>query len=89
MFYAIKGKGAFLNENKIEVGNKEELQSCILTTGFPYDKKISTHNNVNLFDNIVKDIQGIRRTGSAAFDLCSVACGRIDGYWELKLGPWI
>ncbi|MBC2396437.1 myo-inositol-1(or 4)-monophosphatase [Clostridium tetanomorphum] len=88
MFYAIKGKGAFLNENKIEVGNKEELQSCILTTGFPYDKKISTHNNVNLFDNIVKDIQGIRRTGSAAFDLCSVACGRIDGYWELKLGPW-
>jgi myo-inositol-1(or 4)-monophosphatase len=88
MFYAIKGEGAFLNDEKITVAKKEILEQCILTTGFPYDKKISKHNNVNLFNNLVTEIQGVRRTGSAAFDLCSVACGRIDGYWELKLGPW-
>lgn len=88
MFYAIKGEGAFLNGEKIEVARKEFLEQCILTTGFPYDKKISKHNNVNLFNNLVTEIQGVRRTGSAAFDLCSVACGRIDGYWELKLGLW-
>lgn len=88
MFYSIKGEGAFLNEEKIEVAQKKELQECILATGFPYDKRISEHNNVNLFSNIVRDLQGIRRTGSAAFDLCSVACGRLDGYWELKLSLW-
>lgn len=88
MFYAIKGEGAFLNNEKIEVAKKENLEQCILTTGFPYDKKISKHNNVNLFTNIITELQGIRRTGSAAFDLCCVACGRIDGYWELKLGLW-
>lgn len=88
MFCSIKGEGAFLNNEKIEVGKKEDLGDCILTTGFPYDKKISEHNNVNLFTSLVRDLQGIRRTGSAAFDLCSVACGRIDGYWELKLSLW-
>lgn len=88
MYHAIKGEGAFLNDEKIEVAEKENLEQCILTTGFPYDKKISKHNNVNLFNNLVTEIQGVRRTGSAAFDLCCVACGRIDGYWELKLGPW-
>ncbi|MBE6066160.1 MAG: inositol monophosphatase [Clostridium lundense] len=88
MFWAIKGEGAFLNDEKIEVAQKGNLEQCILATGFPYDKKISKHNNVNLFTNIITELQGIRRTGSAAFDLCCVACGRIDGYWELKLGLW-
>ena len=88
MFYSIKGEGAYLNDKSIRVGNKNALNECILATGFPYDKKISEHNNVNLFCNIVKDLQGIRRTGTAAFDLCSVACGRFDGYWELKLSLW-
>lgn len=88
MFYAIRGEGAFLNGKLLKVSSKSELNQSVLATGFPYDRAIDPQNNVELFNKIVTKVRGIRRTGSAAFDLCNVAAGRFDGYWELKLKPW-
>lgn len=88
LFFAQKGAGAFLNEKRIQVSNTGTLISCLLSTGFPYDRKISTKNNLEHFNNLLMASQEVRRDGAAALDLCSVACGRFDGFWELKLKPW-
>jgi myo-inositol-1(or 4)-monophosphatase len=88
MFSALKGKGAFLNGKKISVSDIDELDKSLLATGFPYDVRISHKNNILHFNNFIIRAQGIRRCGSAAMDLCYVACGRYDGFWELKLKPW-
>ena len=88
MFSALKGKGAFLNGKKICVSGIDELDKSLLATGFPYDVRVSQENNISHFNNFIIRAQGIRRCGSAAMDLCYVACGRFDGFWELKLKPW-
>ncbi|PLX19326.1 MAG: inositol monophosphatase [Candidatus Muiribacterium halophilum] len=88
LFFAERGKGAFLNDKKIEVSNQENLKRSVFATGFPYDKHISKRNNIDNFSRMLKKIQGIRRMGAAAIDMCYVACGRLDGFWELKLKPW-
>ncbi|TDX49062.1 inositol monophosphatase family protein [Orenia marismortui] len=88
MYTAIKGEGAFLNDNKIKVGNAKCLRESVLATGFPYDRASDPDNNVDNFNKIVTKLRGIRRTGSAAFDLCNVAAGVFDGYWEGKLNLW-
>ena len=88
MFSALKGKGAFLNDKKISVSDIDELDKSLLATGFPYDVRVNQENNVSHFNNFIIRAQGIRRCGSAAMDLCYVACGRFDGFWELKLKPW-
>lgn len=88
LYTAIKGEGAFLNGEAIFVSETNSLQEAILATGFPYDKATSKENNITNFTNLVPHTRGIRRTGSAAFDLCNVAAGRFDGFWELKLKPW-
>jgi len=87
-FTAIKGKGAFLNKQKIRVSSTCELDKSLLATGFPYDLRESSNNNIDHFVNFATRVQAIRRCGSAALDLCYVACGRFDGFWELKLNPW-
>lgn len=87
-FYAIKGEGAFLNDKKIQVTHNTQLNKCLLATGFPYDKHISVHNNIAVSHSIIPKVQDIRRAGSAAIDLCYTACGRLDGYWELKINKW-
>jgi myo-inositol-1(or 4)-monophosphatase len=88
LFSAIKGNGAHLNGKKIRVSFVDELDKSLLATGFPYDLRESQDNNINHFNNFLIRAQGIRRGGSAALDLCYVACGRFDGFWELKLKPW-
>jgi len=88
LFYAQKYEGAFLNGRKIDVSDKNDLKRCAIATGFPYDKHISEKNNINNFSKMVKKVQGIRRMGAAAIDMCYVAAGRLDGFWELKLKPW-
>lgn len=88
MFYAIKGEGAFLNGKKIKVSKVNELDQSLLVTGFPYDIRSAKDNNLNHFSNFAVRAQAVRRLGSAALDLCYTACGRFDGYWELKLSPW-
>ena len=62
--------------------------SALLATGFAYDVRDSDRDNLAQFARAVKHAGGLRRDGSAALDLCYVACGRFDGYWELKLHPW-
>ncbi|MEO0184545.1 MAG: inositol monophosphatase family protein, partial [candidate division WOR-3 bacterium] len=88
LFSAIKGKGAFLNKKKITVSNTRNLNQSLLVTGFPYDIRESKENNLNYFARFCVRAQAVRRLGSAALDLCYTACGRFDGYWELKLSPW-
>ncbi|UCC38289.1 MAG: inositol monophosphatase [Candidatus Aminicenantes bacterium] len=88
MFTALKGGGAFLNERKVRVSSVDDLDKSLVATGFPYDIRVSEVNNINHFNNFATRVQAIRRCGSAAMDLCYVACGRFDGFWELKLQPW-
>lgn len=88
MFSAIRGKGATLNGKQIKVSSVNELDKSLLSTGFPYDVRESKNNNLDHFSHFVTKAQAVRRCGSAAMDLCYVACGRFDGFWELKLAPW-
>jgi myo-inositol-1(or 4)-monophosphatase len=88
LFVAERGRGAFLNGRMIRVSNTDSLIRSLLATGFPYDRKISTRNNMDNFNNLLMASQEVRRDGSAALDLCSVAAGRFDGFWELMLKPW-
>ncbi len=88
MFWAIKGNGAFLNGKRIKISTVKELDRSLLSTGFPYDIRTSEINNINNFVRVIKVAQAVRRDGSAALNLCYVASGRFDGFWELKLYPW-
>ncbi len=88
LFTAEKGKGAYLNNKKIKVSDIKELTKSLLATGFPYDVRTSEQNNIANFARFAVKAQAIRRAGSAALDMCYVACGRFDGFWELKLKPW-
>ncbi len=88
LFQAIRGNGAFLNGNPIKVSSVDRLDRSLVATGFPYDRALSPDNNVAEFSKVVTRVQGLRRGGSAAIDLAHVACGSLDGFWELKLKPW-
>lgn len=87
-FYACRGQGAFLNDYRISVTNHSNLEEALLVTGFPYDISSSPDIHLGLFRDLVVKARGIRRDGSAALDLCYVACGRFDAFWELGLSPW-
>jgi myo-inositol-1(or 4)-monophosphatase len=87
IFWAQADKGAYLNNSPIKVSNTEILVDSLVVTGFPY----STHKIESLtsrFSRVLHKVQGIRRLGSAALDLCYVACGRFDGFWEEGLHSW-
>ncbi len=88
LFTANRGAGASLDGRKISVSQTRLLGGSLLATGFPYDIRTSEANNLDQFRRLALRSQGIRRSGSAALDLCYVACGRLDGFWELKLNPW-
>ena len=88
LFTAVKGEGAYLNGRRLQVSRVEDLSHAYLATGFPYDRVIDPDNNLAAFQHFKTRVQGIRRMGSAAYDLANVAAGRYDGYWELKLNPW-
>ncbi len=88
LFTCVRGRGAWLNGRRISVSLRQPLKSCLLATGFPYDRTLSNENN---FDNFVRfqlAARAVRRAGAAALDLAYVAAGRLDGYWECKLNPW-
>ena len=87
-FKAVKGEGATLNGGSIHVSAVKELDKALLATGFPYDQREKADFYLVFFKAFMTRSQGIRRNGSAALDLCYLACGRIDGFWELKLRPW-
>ena len=88
LFAAQKGKGARLNGRRITVSSTPRLSRSLLATGFPYDLRESPVNNFDHFRNFALCTHAVRRCGSAALDLCYVAAGRFDGFWEMKLGPW-
>jgi myo-inositol-1(or 4)-monophosphatase len=88
LFAAERGRGARLNGKPIHVSSAAELQRSLLVTGFPYDAWNTRQDNFANFVHFGKLTQGVRRLGSAALDLCYVAAGRFDGFWEMVLNPW-
>jgi myo-inositol-1(or 4)-monophosphatase len=89
LFFAEKGKGATLNGNPIKVSAKSDFKTAFLVTGFPYKwPENSLEHPVKVFERMVLEGLPIRRLGSAAIDLCWVACGRFDGFWEYNLSAW-
>jgi myo-inositol-1(or 4)-monophosphatase len=87
-FDAVRGGGARRNGRAIRVSEAKTVATALLATGFAYDVHDDARDNLAEFARATKVAGGIRRDGSAALDLCYVACGRFDGYWELKLHPW-
>jgi myo-inositol-1(or 4)-monophosphatase len=87
-FEARRGAGATLNGAAIRVSGVKDLDTSLLATGFPYDRREHPDYYLSFFKAFMLRSQGIRRNGSAALDLCYVACGRVEGFWELKLRPW-
>jgi myo-inositol-1(or 4)-monophosphatase len=87
LFAAEQGSGAYLNRQRIHVSETANLAECLVATGFPSHKR---HKNPNIFfyHQITLHTHGVRRAGSAALDLCCVASGRFDGFWEFNLNPW-
>lgn len=88
LYTAVRGEGAYLNGSLVKVGQKPDLEHSVLGTGFPYDKDVNPDNNTDNVANILPHLRGLRRMGSAAYDLCCVAAGFLDGYWEFSLQPW-
>ena len=89
LFVAERGQGAFVNDRPIRVSQAATLSESILATGFFYDRGEMMKRTLRQMETFFeKPIRGIRRTGSAALDLCYVAAGRLDGFWELRLSPW-
>jgi len=87
-FEAVRGAGAWLGPRRLRVSHEDQLGRALVATGFAYDVHQSDDDNLDHFRSVVKSARGIRRDGSAALDLCYVAAGRLDGYWEQKLHPW-
>ena len=94
-FFAARGDGAFVverlrgaDERRLAVSDTDALAGSLLATGFPYDTSSSARNNLAEWTRIYPKTQGLRRVGAAALDLCFVAAGWMDGYWELKIKPW-
>ncbi len=85
LFYAEKDSGAYLNHQPISVSSTDHLIQSVMATGFACLRADLTHNNLPYFNKIVPQLRDIRRYGSAAIDLCYVACGRLDGFWEMNL----
>lgn len=88
MFWAEKGKGAYLNSHPIQVSEKNKMEDVIIATGFPFKTKENLDIYLQLFKKLFLQCSGIRRMGSAAVDLAYTACGILDGFWEIKLNPW-
>ncbi len=87
LFLARAGEGATLNGQPLRVSNVDQLLRALICTGFPYDRTLFT-NTLRRWDYFVRRAQGVRRDGSAALDICYVAAGRFDAFWEDNLFPW-
>lgn len=87
-FWAYKGGGAFLNGKKIVVSERNNLADCLIATGFPIYNFSRLDNYLNALTYLMKNTHGIRRIGAAAADLCYLACGRVDAFFEYNLNSW-
>lgn len=88
LFTAARGSGPKLNGQPIAVSDEADLGESLIATGFPYDLRTSEANNLDNWNAMMFRARALRRAGAAALDLCYVAAGRFDGFWELKLHPW-
>ncbi|HSP06834.1 MAG TPA: inositol monophosphatase family protein [Acidobacteriota bacterium] len=88
LFLARRGRGATVNGKRIQVSGAKTLSRSLLVTGFPYDVHQSPERSLPYFNELIRHAQGVRRLGSAALDLCFVAMGRFDGFFEVHLNPW-
>ncbi len=88
MFTAVRQGGAFLNGRPIRVSDRQKMAYAMLASGFPWRSKDYLDPYLECFKRLFLDAAGIRRMGAAAIDLAYTACGRFDGFWEMKLGPW-
>ncbi|EMO42577.1 inositol monophosphatase family protein [Leptospira noguchii str. 1993005606] len=88
IYHARKGQGAFKNQKRISVSKTKELKQSLLCTGFPYDREKRIDRLMFYYRNFLLKARGVRRTGAAGLDLCWVAEGRFDAFWEEDLKPW-
>lgn len=88
LFSAIRGEGAFLNDQPIRISSNQDPSSSLIGTGFPYNNLRLVDHYLDLFKRMMEKTHGVRRPGSAAWDLCNVACGRFEGFYEYGLSPW-
>lgn len=88
LYTASKGGGAYLNDHRIRVSDRRNLQGALLATGFPFREKRHIEPYLGMFRALFEEATDVRRAGSAALDLAYVAAGRIDGFWEIGLKPW-
>jgi len=88
MFTAEAGKGAYLNGELIKVSKSDSIEHSHVCTGFMHEVEWMVEANIKHFGNFIRRARAVRRDGSAALDVCYVACGRFDGFWELGLNPW-
>jgi myo-inositol-1(or 4)-monophosphatase len=88
LFVASKGKGAMLNDRRIRVSQRDRLDESLIGTGFPFRNFDSLDLYVSMFKEFTQKTAGVRRPGAAALDLAYVACGRLDGFFEIGLMPW-
>ncbi len=88
LFTAVKGQGAFLNGSPIHVKDNNRLDRAVVSTGFPVDKNVNPDNNLDNVARVLPLVRGMRRLGSAAMDICYVAAGFTDAYWEMNLHDW-
>lgn len=88
LFYAQKGKGAYMNHERMMCSKRTHLGEAVIGTGFPYNRATAVNNNAENIARMVPKVKGLRRLGAAAYDLCLVAAGIYDGFWELRLAKW-
>ena len=88
LFYASKGRGAFLNDRRLRVSKRTRLSDSLIGTGFPFRKGDNFKRYVKMFEEVMQSCAGLRRPGAAALDLCYVAAGWYDGFFETGLNPW-
>ena len=88
LFFASKGRGAFLNDRRLRVSKRLRISDALIGTGFPFRKGDNFKRYVKMFEEVMQSCAGLRRPGSAALDLCFVACGRLDAYYERGCNAW-
>ncbi len=88
LFTATRGRGAYLNDRRLRVSKRIRLTDALIGTGFPFRELKHLDAYLDMFRDIVKNTAGVRRAGAASLDLAYVAAGRLDGFWEMGLGPW-
>ncbi|MCM1109927.1 MAG: inositol monophosphatase [Clostridium sp.] len=88
LFHAVRGRGAWLNGKQIHVRDNNRIDRAVVSTGFPVDKNVNPDNNLAPFARVLPLVRGVRRLGAASVDLCYVAAGFLDAYWEMNLHDW-